>query len=70
MSTSKEGKVEFDDIIGFFVEIEEIGSNISMLPSFVEVLFDHIQELITFTRGGEAGSRSVSQSSKTFNAQS
>lgn len=70
MGTSDERKIELDDIIGFFVEIEEIGPNVSMLSSFIEVLFDHIQKLVALAGRGEVVDRSKTKVFESFSAES
>jgi hypothetical protein len=49
MCTSDESKVKLDNVIGLFVKVEQIGPNIGILSCFVEVFFNHIEELISLT---------------------
>jgi hypothetical protein len=60
--TSDKGQVEFDDIIGFFIEIELIWSNIGVSSGIIKILFHHLKEISAFRNGREPirGQESVS----------
>ena len=42
--TSDESQVKLNHIIGFFVEVKFVGSDVGVLSSLVEIAFDHLQE--------------------------
>ena len=47
-STSGESEIEFDDVIGLFIEIEYVGFDVGQSTGFIEVFFDHFEETSSF----------------------
>lgn len=42
---SNQSEVELDNVVGTFVEVENIGANVGVLARIVKIALDHVQEL-------------------------
>ena len=59
--TSDESQGALDNVLWFLIEVEDVGSDVSVSGSLVEVAFDHLQERGSFAFLGEAVGRSADQ---------